>query len=80
MTIYDITKGVGFTKKPLFYLFLLVIFFFKLLVNGYLTARIVMYNPAEFMGLRLGTIPLEDFLFGYSMIVLSLTVWEKAKE
>lgn len=70
----------GLLRKPLFYVFLAVIFFFKLLVNGYLTAsRIVIYNPAMFSGIRLGSIPLEDFLFGFSMVSFCLIVWEKYK-
>lgn len=64
-------------KKREFYLFLLIILCFKILVNGYLTATdIVIYNPAFFMGLRFGSIPLEDFLFGFSMVTLSIIFWE----
>jgi lycopene cyclase domain-containing protein len=66
-----------------YYLFLLIIFFFKFLVNGYLTgANIVMYNLEFFLGLRLGSIPLEDFLFGFSMVGMTIISWEyfKAKQ
>jgi lycopene cyclase domain-containing protein len=64
-------------KKGFFYIFLLVILFFKFLVNGYLTGnRIVLYNDDFFMGVRLGSIPLEDFLFGFSMVSLTIIFWE----
>ena len=63
-----------------FYLFMLVIFFFKLLVNGYLTGtRIVIYNPAFFLNVRIGSIPVEDFLFGFSMVTLTILFWERFK-
>lgn len=58
-------------------------FLFKLLVNGYLTGQyIVMYNPRFFLNVRIGTIPIEDFLFGFSMIAMTIIFWEyfKAKE
>ena len=67
-------------KRPLFYLFLAVILVFKLAVNGYLTGeRIVIYNRQFFLGIRLGSIPLEDFCFGFSMVVLSIAFWEYFK-
>lgn len=80
IAIDKITK-IEILKKAHFYLFLLVIFMFKILVNGYLTAtNIVMYNPVFFLGLRLASIPLEDFLFGFSMITLSIIFWEYFKK
>jgi lycopene cyclase domain-containing protein len=63
-----------------FYLFMLVILFFKLLVNGYLTASlIVVYNPRFFLNVRVGSIPVEDFLFGFSMVTLTIMFWEHFK-
>lgn len=78
--ILDRTSKVGLLKKREFYLFLAIILFFKLLVNGYLTASpIVMYNPGFFLGIRLITIPLEDFLFGFSMVTMAIIFWEYFK-
>ncbi|MFC1699755.1 lycopene cyclase domain-containing protein [Candidatus Omnitrophota bacterium] len=63
-----------------YYVFLLIILWFKLLVNGFLTGnRVVLYNPRFFLGLRIGSIPLEDFLFGFSMVTLSVIFWEYFK-
>ncbi len=67
-------------KRPLFYVFFAVIIFFKFLVNGFLTGQnIVIYNPNTFLGVRLTSIPLEDFLFGFSMVTLSIIFWERFK-
>jgi lycopene cyclase domain-containing protein len=61
---------------------LLVPFF---IVNGALTGAfteepVVLYNGAENMGIRLGTIPLEDAVYGMLMILLPITIWEKLEE
>jgi lycopene cyclase domain-containing protein len=70
----------GLLRNKLFYLFLLVIAGFKFLVNGFLTGKnIVVYNPEYFLGFRLGTIPVEDFLFGFSMVATAVIFWEYFK-
>ncbi|MDD5115706.1 MAG: lycopene cyclase domain-containing protein [Candidatus Omnitrophica bacterium] len=75
--LIDRMTGVNLLKRKLFYLFLFVILGFKFLVNGYLTGSgIVMYNKQFFLGVRIGSIPLEDFLFGFSMVCLSVIFWE----
>jgi lycopene cyclase domain-containing protein len=60
---------------------------FQLLTNWWLTSKnIVMYSPSQIIGRRLAGAPIEDLLFGFSMIVLTLSLWEffakrvKAKE
>ena len=72
----DQKSGLNVLKRPEFGPFALAVVFFKLLVNGHLTKYIVRYNPRMFMGKRIGTIPVEDFLFGFSMVTLGLIVWE----
>ena len=75
--IFDSLLKTGLARRKEFYLFLAVIFGFKLLVNGLLTGKeIVLYNPRFFLGMRLGSIPLEDFLFGFSMVTLTIALWE----
>jgi lycopene cyclase domain-containing protein len=51
-----------------------------LIFNGYLTARpIVLYNSAYQLGWRIFTIPVEDFLYGYSLILGCTSVYEKLR-
>ncbi len=67
-------------RRGLFWFFIIVILGFKLAVNGYLTSKeIVLYNPEFFLGVRIGSIPLEDFLFGFSMVSLGVIFWEYFK-
>lgn len=53
-----------------------IIFGFQLLSNGVLTGRgIVRYDPAAIIGWRLVYAPVEDLLFGFAMVLLTLSTW-----
>lgn len=52
-----------------------------LLVNGFLTGNftkspVVNYNPDEFLGMRITTIPLEDSLYNLLMLLIVISVFE----
>ncbi len=65
-----ITRGI-------YWLTYALIFPFQLLTNWWLTSRkIVQYSPSEIIGRRLAGAPIEDLLFGFSMILLTLALWE----
>ena len=50
--------------------------FFQLLTNGILTGfDIVRYGPAAILGWRIAFAPVEDLLFGYAMVTLTLSTW-----
>jgi lycopene cyclase domain-containing protein len=50
---------------------------FQLITNWWLTSRnIVQYSPSEIIGRRLAGAPIEDLLFGFSMILLTLSLWD----
>jgi lycopene cyclase domain-containing protein len=49
---------------------------FQLLSNGILTGRhIVVYDPAAILGVRLAYAPVEDLVFGFAMVLLTLSIW-----
>jgi len=53
-----------------------LIIFFQLLSNGILTGRnIVMYDPSAILGWRIAYAPVEDLLFGFAMVLLTLDLW-----
>lgn len=59
-----------------FYFAWAILVFFQLLTNGWLTGRnIVMYDEAQILGYRIAYAPVEDLLFGFALIVLTITVW-----
>jgi lycopene cyclase domain-containing protein len=82
LTIFvDRYSRVNLLKNKEFYLFLAVILVFKFMVNGYLTGTsTVIYNPRYFLGLRIFSIPLEDFLFGFAMVTQGIIFWELFKK
>jgi lycopene cyclase domain-containing protein len=60
------------------FLVMLIPFF---IVNGVLTGswidnQVVWYNDAENLGIRMGTIPVEDSIYAYSMILMNLYYFE----
>lgn len=65
-----ITRGIYWLTYGL-------IFPFQLATNWWLTSRkIVQYSPGEIIGRRLAGAPIEDLLFGFSMVLLTLALWE----
>ena len=50
--------------------------FFQLVVNGLLTGLgIVQYRHNQIIGLRIAYAPVEDLVFGFALILLTLTLW-----
>ena len=63
--------------KKVFWTSYAIIFPMQLITNWWLTSKnIVMYNPADIDGHRLAGAPIEDLLFGFSLILASLSLWE----
>ena len=53
-----------------------IVFAFQLLSNGILTGRgIVLYAPDANLGWRIVHAPVEDLLFGFAMVLLTLDLW-----
>ena len=68
-----------------FFISFLIILIPFALVNGILTGSfidepVVMYNNAENLGIRLGTIPIEDIGYAFTMILMSLVLIEKIEK
>ena len=53
-----------------------IVVVFQLLVNGVLTGLdVVTYDPAAIWGPRIAYAPVEDLLFGFAMVTLTLASW-----
>ena len=54
-----------------------IIIFFQLITNWWLTSRnIVMYSPDAILGPRIASAPIEDLLFGFTLVTLVLILWD----
>ena len=53
-----------------------IVLFFQLVTNGIFTGfEIVRYDPDAILGLRIAYAPVEDLLFGWAMVTLTLSTW-----
>jgi lycopene cyclase domain-containing protein len=54
----------------------LIVLFFQLVTNGILTGLpVVRYNAGRILGLRIVYAPVEDLLFGFAMVTITLSLW-----
>jgi lycopene cyclase domain-containing protein len=64
-----VVRGVFWAAYP-------IILLFQVLANGVLTGRgVVRYDPGAVLGARLAYAPVEDFGFGFALVVASLSAW-----
>jgi lycopene cyclase domain-containing protein len=62
--------------KSVFWTSYAIIFPMQLITNWWLTSRnIVIYNPDAIIGRRLAGAPLEDLLFGFSLVLTVMSMW-----
>lgn len=55
-----------------------IVVFFQLITNGLLTGiPIVRYDPSAIIGRRIVYAPVEDLLFGFAMVLLTLATWQR---
>ena len=79
--LHFIVKAEWITKASIIFTILMLGFF---PVNGILTGSfienpIVNYNPKDFLGIRLFTIPIEDAVYGYTQFLLVLYFFKQFK-
>lgn len=69
----------GIFRRAQYWIAMGIVYVFHILVDGWLTklsAPIVIYDGDQITGVRVPwDIPVEDYLFGFSMITLTLLCW-----
>lgn len=69
VALVDHALGAGLLLAPRAHAFFGVVLLLTLVFNGYLTARpVVHYGEAYQLGVRIGTIPVEDFAYGLALV------------
>jgi lycopene cyclase domain-containing protein len=72
-------------RRRLFFLTYLISCIPFLLVNSALTGSftagpVVLYNPDEYLGFRIGTVPADDFMYSYLMLFGNIWLFESLSE
>jgi lycopene cyclase domain-containing protein len=69
----------GIFRRAKDWIAMVIVYCFHVLVDGWLTklsAPIVIYDEGQITGVRVPwDIPVEDYLFGFAMITLTLMLW-----
>jgi len=70
-------------RSRFYFAFIIILIPFTLvdgvLTGGYTAAPIVLYNPLEFMNFRVFSIPLEDYIYGFLMLMSIITLLERQR-
>ncbi len=75
--VLDHGLGTGLVRMPRFWGFVGLVLGFTLVFNSYLTARpVVHYGEAYQLGLRVGTIPIEDFGYGVALMTGAVAAYQ----
>ena len=62
--------------RPVFWVAYAIVIVFQLLMNGVLTGLdVVTYDPDVIWGPRIAYAPVEDLLFGFALVTLTLATW-----
>lgn len=70
------------SQRSRFYLAYLVVWIPFMMVNGVLTggfteAPVVIYNPDEYLGFRVGSVPFDDSIYNFLMLLGIVTLFER---
>jgi isorenieratene synthase len=79
--VLDLAGGGYVVCHRRFVPFALMVLGFTAVFNGYLTARpLVVYDVSYQLGVRLGTIPIEDFAYGLALVIANVTLFERWRD
>jgi lycopene cyclase domain-containing protein len=63
-------------RRKAFWTAYAIVLFFQVIMNGVLSGLpVVRYNPDAIIGLRFVEAPIEDLLFGFALVLVTLATW-----
>ncbi len=72
----------GLFRQAAYWITMAIVFAFQVAVDGALTwlpDPVVVYDPRQISGLRFPLdIPVEDYLFGFALVTVTLLLWLRA--
>lgn len=79
--VLDEALGTGLAGSRRAHVHALVVLGLTSIFNGWLTARpIVHYDESFTLGVRVGTIPVEDFAFGLALVIVTTALYQRARD
>lgn len=79
VVLVELWLRTGLFRRKAFWISYGIVLGFETIVDGVLTKLpdpVVIYNESEFSGLRFPfDIPVEDYLFGFGLVVLAILLW-----
>lgn len=78
--LLDHALGVGLLLAPRAYVFFGVVLLLTAVFNGYLTGRpVVHYGEQYILGPRIGTVPVEDFIYGLALVWGTTVLYQRSQ-
>ncbi len=79
--VIDDALGTGLAGSRRAHVHALVVVALTGIFNGWLTARpVVHYDESFTLGVRIGTIPVEDFAYGLALVVITTALYQRARD
>ena len=78
----DWKLGTNLVKRRIFWIFQIIIIGVTSIVDNFISGRAVHYDTARLLGVMVGNTPLENYIFGFSLLTLNLILfelWQKRK-
>ncbi|MBA2554065.1 MAG: lycopene cyclase domain-containing protein [Geodermatophilaceae bacterium] len=76
LTVDLVVLHTGLVRRRVFWASYAIVAFFQLVTNGILAGRqIVRYDQAAILGPRIAFAPVEDLLFGFALVLITLSSW-----
>lgn len=74
--VIDLLLRTSLVRRKAFWTAYGIVLFFQLVVNGVLTGiPVVRYDADAIIGWRIAFAPVEDVLFGFAMVLVTLSAW-----
>lgn len=74
--VVDLLLRTSLVRRKAFWTAYGIVLFFQLVVNGVLTGiPVVRYDADAIIGWRIAFAPVEDVLFGFAMVLVTLSAW-----
>ena len=76
----DLKLGTNLVKRRIFWIFQFIIVGITTVVDNFISGWAVHYDTTRLLGFLVGNTPLENYIFGFSLLTLNLILFELWKK